>query len=85
MPLEVILGGHIGPPNQHVRLLHFIASLVRTLLVEPIQEAILEDEDEVEILSDWPDAPVTSPPPPVKEMAEGFTTEHPKGVCIYFF
>ncbi len=59
--------------------------------MEPIQEAILEDEDEVEILSDWPEAPVTSPPLPVKEEArplvelvEGFTAEHPKGVCEFF-
>jgi hypothetical protein len=64
----------------------------RTLLVEPVQEAILEDEDEVEILSDWPEAPVTSPPPPpveeeampLVELAEGFTAEHPKGICIFF-
>ncbi len=60
--------------------------------MEPVQEAILEDEDEVEILSDWPEAPVTSPPPPPVEdearplivLAEGFAAEHPKGVFIFF-
>jgi hypothetical protein len=59
--------------------------------VGPVQEAILEDADEIEILSDWPEAPVTSPPPPVEvearplvELAEGFTAEHPKGICIFF-
>jgi hypothetical protein len=74
-----------------VHLLHFMFSLVRTLLVEPVQEAILEDEDEVEILSAWPEVPVTSPPPPVEleavpliELAEGFTAEHPKGVYFFF-
>ncbi len=67
--------------------MHLLISLVR---VEPIQETLLEDEDEVEILSDWPEAPVTSPPPPVEEdarplieLGEGVTAEHPKGV--YFF
>ena len=60
--------------------------------MEPVQEAILEDEDEVEILSDWPEAPVTSPPPPIEdearpliELAEGFTAEHPKGVYFFFW
>ncbi len=60
--------------------------------MEPVQEAILEDEDEIEILSDWPEAPVTSPPPPavedearpLVELAEGFTAEHPKGVWEFF-
>ncbi len=60
--------------------------------MEPVQEAILEDEDEIEILSDWPEVPVTSPPPPVEEVearplievAEEFTAEHPKGV-VYIF
>ncbi len=88
----MILGGHIGHPNPLVRLLHLIVSFVRTLLVEPVHEAILEDEDEIEILSDWPEAPVTSPPPlpvedearPLIELAERFRAEHPKGVCIYF-
>ncbi len=64
----------------------------RTLLVEPIHEAILEDADEIEILSDWPEAPVIPPPPPpvedearpLIELAEGFTAEHPKGVCEFF-
>ncbi len=61
--------------------------------MEPIQEAILEDEDEVEILSDWPEAPVTSPPPPAVEdearplieLAEGVTAEHSKGVYFFFW